>query len=221
MKATYRKHILEFKRPGGTSRGVLHTKETWLLEISTDQHQAVGECGLFRGLSVDDRPDYEEKLQWVCQNIHLGPQKLIENLVEFPSIQLGVESAFAALQTGMPWLLFPSNFTEGNQGITTNGLIWMGSPEYIKAQIEEKIALGFRCIKMKIGAMDFESELAILKYLRNEFSSSDIELRVDANGAFQPSKNSNDFRNIKFILSSNPSKRVSGNSWRLCVSIRP
>lgn len=186
MNATYQKHILKFKRPGGTSRGVLHTKETWLLKISTDDVVAVGECALFRGLSADDRPDYEEKLQWVCQNIHLGPQKLMENLLEFPSIQLGVESAFAKLQTRLPFVLFPSHFTEGKKGITTNGLIWMGSPDFMKAQIEEKIALGFRCIKLKIGAMDFEAELAILKYIRNEFSSDDIELRVDANGAFQP-----------------------------------
>jgi O-succinylbenzoate synthase len=219
MKATYRKHILEFKRPGGTSRGVLHTKETWLLEISTDQHQAVGECGLFRGLSVDDRPDYEEKLQWVCQNIHLGPQKLIENLVEFPSIQLGVESAFAALQTGMPWLLFPSNFTEGNQGITTNGLIWMGSPEYIKAQIEEKIALGFRCIKMKIGAMDFESELAILKYLRNEFSSSDIELRVDANGAFQPQEALEKLKRLSEYQIHSIEQPIQAGQWELMAAL--
>lgn len=186
MNATYQKHILKFKRPGGTSRGVLHTKETWLLKISTDDVVAVGECALFRGLSADDRPDYEEKLQWVCQNIHLGPQKLMENLLEFPSIQLGVESAFAKLQTRLPFVLFPSHFTEGKKGITTNGLIWMGSPDFMKAQIEEKIALGFRCIKLKIGAMDFEAELAILKHIRNEFSSDDIELRVDANGAFQP-----------------------------------
>ncbi|MBP6001775.1 MAG: o-succinylbenzoate synthase, partial [Flavobacterium sp.] len=114
MKASYKKYTLHFKRPSGTSRGVMTEKETWFLFLEDDGKTGIGECGLLRGLSVDDRPDYEEKLQWVCQNIHLGKDKLWDELLEFPSIQFGVEMAFLSLQSKTPFELFPSSFTKGN-----------------------------------------------------------------------------------------------------------
>ena len=109
IKATYLKYILDFKNPSGTSRGVLTQKETWFLILESDNKKGVGECGILRGLSCDDRPDYEAKLQWVCDNINLGEQLLWEALIEFPSIQIGVEMAFLSLQSQDPFLLFPSN----------------------------------------------------------------------------------------------------------------
>ena len=179
------KHILNFKRPSGTSRGVLTSKETFFLVIEQEGKKGTGECNLFRGLSADDVPDYEAKLQWVEQHLHLGEKALLEELKTFPSIQFGVEQAFRSVVAPQWYELFPSNFTKGKDAIPINGLIWMGSPDFMKTQIKEKLAQGFRCIKMKIGAIDFEEEYRILKALRNEFSASDIEIRVDANGAFQ------------------------------------
>tara|TARA_R100000935_G_scaffold51201_1_gene77524 strand:+ start:109 stop:1143 length:1035 start_codon:yes stop_codon:yes gene_type:complete len=184
MLASYHKYLLNFKRPSGTSRGVLTTKETWFLVISSEGKTGIGECGILRNLSVDDRPDYEEKLKWVCNNISLGPEILWDHLLEFPSIQFGVEMAFRSLGSKTPFLLFPSEFTNGLKDIPINGLVWMGEKSFMKHQIVEKIQQGFNCIKLKIGAIDFDAELDLLKYIRTEFSSGDIEIRVDANGAF-------------------------------------
>lgn len=188
MKASLKKHVLKFKRPGGTSRGILKTKETWFLILQEGTRLGIGECGILRGLSVDDRPEYEEKLQWVCENIHLGAQNLYDALTEFPSIQFGVEVAFKSFKATTPFDLYPSGFTKGKEGIPINGLVWMGAAGFMKQQISEKIAAGFNCIKMKIGAIDFETELQLLQMIRAEYSPSDIELRVDANGAFSPSE---------------------------------
>ena len=184
MKATYHKYILHFKNPSGTSRGVLVEKETWFIVLEQDGKKGIGECGILRGLSVDDRPDYEEKLQWVCSNIHLGEQQLWEALMEFPSLQFGVEMAFQSVVSETPFLLFPSAFTEGKKAIPINGLVWMGEQEYMKQQIEQKLAEGFRCIKLKIGAIDFDKEIQLLHYIRQHFNPEQVEIRVDANGAF-------------------------------------
>ena len=186
MQATYQKYILNFKRPSGTSRGVLKTKETWFITINDNGKQGIGECGILRTLSVDDRPDYEEKLKWACENIQLGTAILLKELCEFPSIQFGLEQAFLSLQSQTPFDLFPSEFTKGNQAIPINGLVWMGDKAFMKSQIKEKLATGFSCIKMKIGAIDFETEMELLRAIRKEFSSKEIELRVDANGGFSP-----------------------------------
>ncbi len=186
MRITYHKYILKFKRPSGTSRGVLQTKETWFIEIINGVKTGIGECGLLRGLSIDDRPDYEEKLKWVCENSALTEEQLLEEMKEFPSIQFGLETAFKSLNAQDPFVLFPSEFTRGQKSIPINGLVWMGEKDFMKTQIAEKIAQGFTCIKMKIGAIDFASEIELLQSFRKEFSPRDIELRVDANGAFAP-----------------------------------
>ena len=188
IKATYYKYILQFKTPSGTSRGILETKETWFLYLSKEDKFGVGECGLFRGLSIDYRPDYEDKLKLVCNNIELGLDILLAKTIHFPSIQIGLEQAFLSLQSTSPYKLFVYNFTESNKAIDINGLIWMGDREFMNDQIKEKIAQGFRCLKMKIGAIDFATEVQLLASIRKEFSINDIELRVDANGAFKPSE---------------------------------
>lgn len=187
MTASYQKYILNFKQPSGTSRGILKTKETWFLIIQENDNWGIGECGILRGLSADDRPDYELKLKWVCENIHLGKDALYKNLVEFPSIQIGVEMAFMSFYAENKFELFPSEFCRGEATIPINGLIWMGDKVFMKQQISERLEAGFSCIKLKIGAIDFQSEMDLLKSIRKEFSSSEIELRVDANGAFSPS----------------------------------
>lgn len=184
MKATYHKYILNFKRPSGTSRGVMNEKETWFIVLEQDGKKGIGECGILRGLSVDDRPDYEEKLRWTCDNIHLGKDQLWEALLEFPSIQFGVEMAFRSLVSETPFLLFPSDFTNCTKSILINGLVWMGEEAFMKEQIEEKLAQGFRCVKLKIGAIDFDKELQLLRFIREHFTPEQVEIRVDANGAF-------------------------------------
>lgn len=184
MKASYQRILLQFKRPSGTSRGVMTEKESWLLKIENNGKIGIGECGLLRSLSYDDRPNYEKQLQWVIEHIDKGKDWLWENLRDWPSIQFGVEQAFLSLESEDPFVLFPSNFTKGTDSIAINGLIWMGGPAYMKEQIDEKLASGFSCVKLKIGAIDFAKELDLLRYIRTHFSADEIELRVDANGGF-------------------------------------
>ena len=186
IKASYKKYILNFKNPSGTSRGILKTKETWFIILEEDGKLGIGETGLFRGLSIDDVSNYEEKLNWACQNIHLGLVKLLAKVAHFPSIQFGLEQAFLSLKSKTSFHLFPSEFTEGKKQIPINGLVWMGDSSFMKKQIKEKLENGFSCIKMKIGAINFNEEIALLTSIRKEFSSKEIELRVDANGAFNP-----------------------------------
>lgn len=186
MTASYKQYILKFKRPSGTSRGVLTEKETWLIRISDGNREGFGECGILRSLSYDDQPGYEDQLQWVCENIHLGKDQLWKRLREFPSIQFGIEMAFKSLEAEDPFLLFTSEFTAGKDSIPINGLVWMGDKEFMKEQITQKIESGFKCIKLKIGAIDFDTEVQLLRSIRDHFSAEEIELRVDANGAFKP-----------------------------------
>jgi o-succinylbenzoate synthase len=196
MKASYFKYILHFKNPSGTSRGILTDKETWFIILEKDGKKGIGECGILRGLSADDRPDYEEKLQWTCQNINLGEQKLWEELIEFPSIQFGIETAFLSLQSENPFVLFPSDFTKNTKSILINGLVWMGDEAFMKTQIEDKIAQGFSCVKLKIGAIDFDKEIDLLRFIRANFDENTIEIRVDANGAFNENEALNKINQI-------------------------
>lgn len=137
-------------------------------------------------MSIDDRPDYEDKLQWLCESINKEREELLQELIEFPSIQFGLEQALLSLKSKDKFELFPSDFTKGHDSIPINGLIWMGSEQFMHQQIKEKLESGFTTIKMKIGAIDFDTELALLKSIRKEYNANEIELRVDANGAFKP-----------------------------------
>jgi len=186
MKAHYTKYLLEFKVPGGTSRGILTEKETWFLILEDNNSKGIGECGLFRGLSFDDVPDFEDKLDWVCSHIHWSKDRLLRELTDFPSIQFGLEQAFLSLEGSTPFDLFPSEFTINEQPIPINGLVWMGELEFMQRQIKEKIMQGFNCLKLKIGALSFDTELELLAQIRKEYSVEALELRVDANGAFNP-----------------------------------
>ena len=186
MKASFHRYILNFKRPSGTSRGIMTQKETWFIVIESEGKTGIGECGILRGLSFDDRPDFEAKLIWLCENIQLDPEDLHKALEDFPAIQFGLEQAFYSLSSSHPFLLFPSDFTNENYPIPINGLVWMGEREFMRKQIQEKLKSGFTCIKMKIGAIDFQTELDLLRFIRNQFSKEAIEIRVDANGAFHP-----------------------------------
>ena len=222
MKATYKKYILEFKRPSGTSRGIMTHKETFFIILEQDKKFGIGECGILRGLSVDDVPDYEEKLKWTCNNIGLGKDLLWEALMHYPSIQFGVEQAFLSLNSEDPFLPFPSEFTQNNSPIAINGLIWMGDEHFMHQQIRQKLEEGFKCIKLKIGAIDFEKEIALLSSIRNKYSEKEIELRVDANGAFLTSEAMHKLERLsRFGLHSieQPIKAGNANEMRnLCTN---
>jgi len=188
MKASYEKYVLKFKHPSGTSRGVLKEKETWFLKLTDKDKIGIGECGMFRGLSVDDRPDFEDQLEELCQLINENQNFPPDFLKEFPAIQMGYETALLSFNAKNTFKLFPSKFTRGEEYIPINGLVWMGDLTFMKDQIREKIAQGFGCIKLKIGALDFENEIDLLKGIRSSFSEEKLILRVDANGAFQRSE---------------------------------
>lgn len=182
MKASYQSYILKFKQASGTSRGILTTKETFLLTIEGDGKKGIGECALFRGLSSDDVPDYEEKLEWLCQHIHEEESFIRTELQQYSSILFGWEQAMKNWSLGGD-LYFESDFTEKKSFIKINGLIWMGNVDFMKSQIQEKLNLGFDCIKLKIG-VDWTEEKKILNELRKNFSENQLEIRVDANGGF-------------------------------------
>jgi len=213
MKVSYKKYILEFKRPSRTSRGVLTTKETWFIIIEDGTKFGIGECGILRSLSIDDRSDYEEKLKWVCEHIHLGKDKLWELLIEFPSIQFGVEQAFLSFESKNSFELFPSDFSKGKASIPINGLIWMGEEAFMKEQIKDKIEAGFDCIKMKIGAIDFDAEFELLKAIRRNFSAKEIELRVDANGAFSTHEAKNKLERLASLDLHSIEQPIKQGNW--------
>jgi len=185
MKARFKKYSLEFKIPGGTSRGVLEQKDTWFLMLERNGSRGIGECAMFRGLSADDMPDYEERLNWLCKHIEEDPQKLHNELDSYPSIQFGLEQALLSLTTSDDFTLFPSDFTSGKSGIEINGLVWMGPVAQMRSEVRKKIQEGFGCIKIKIGALDFSEEINFLREVR-DMGGPDLEIRVDANGAFSP-----------------------------------
>ena len=189
LRLSYKKHVFNFKRPAGTSRGVLRQKTSYYLlvhDTGSPDITGIGECSTIKGLSPDPWERYEETLEAVCHGPEPPEYWLQAGLDDFPSIRFGLETALLDRQKGGRRILFPSAFTEGRAGIPINGLIWMGDADFMKRQIREKLETGFRCVKLKIGAIDFEQELALLRMIRQEHNEKELELRVDANGAFAP-----------------------------------
>lgn len=187
MKAHFCKRILRFNNPAGTSRGILLEKPSWYIFLSDKEDPSlygIGEVSIIPGLSVDDESLIDEKLRGICASINRGSYDFHAVDKKFPAIAFGLETALLDFKTKYTGILYPSDFTLGIQGIRTNGLIWMGSAGEMKSRIKEKLDRGFRCLKMKIGAIDRDRELALLKEVRKEFAQEDLELRVDANGAF-------------------------------------
>lgn len=184
-KAEYIKNVLQFNQAGGTSRGVLYTKPSWFIKISNNKGDfGIGECSIIPKLSIDDVPELEDKIAEVCENINDYSSNYHSRLKAYPALCFALEIAFKGIQNQSPYILFPSLFTANKKSIIINGLIWMGDTDEMLKRIEEKINLGFSCLKLKVGAIDFQQELALLKSIRQRFSSDDLELRVDANGAF-------------------------------------
>lgn len=177
--------LLHFKQPAGTSRGIYTTRRVWYVVVSDATDYGIGECAPLPALSCDDVPDYEDILARACRELEQSGAIDREALLPYPSILFGLETALLHLHA-RSLRLFPSAFSEGKAGIPINGLIWMGNFDEMYRRIEEKMKQGFRCIKLKIGAIDFEQEMELLAHIRRHFTPEQIELRVDANGAFSP-----------------------------------
>ena len=150
-----------------------------------DGCSGVGECAPLPRLSCDDIPDYEEVLHNACLKVEATGELPMQMLRPYPSILFGLETAMLNLQR-QSWALFDTPFSRGEEGIPINGLVWMGSFDEMQQRMEEKLRGGFQCVKLKIGAIAFDEELSLIKMLRWRFSLQDVELRVDANGAFTP-----------------------------------
>lgn len=179
---------LHFKKPAGTSRGTYTERKSWFLVLSSPEEQGrqgIGECAPLPRLSCDDVPGYEEILAEACRKFAETGQIDVEGLRDYPSILFGMETALLHFKAGSI-AFWDTPFSRGEAGIPINGLIWMGSYEDMLRQAADKLESGFRCIKLKIGAIDFESEWDILHRIRRQFPADKIELRVDANGAFSP-----------------------------------
>ena len=186
------KRVLHFKQPAGTSRGVYTTRKIWLVHLSEDDKTGVGECAPLPDLSCDALPDetYEAKLHQFCQALCETGEMDDDALRPYPSMRFGLETALLSLQSSLhsplsTHLLFDTPFSRGEEGIPINGLVWMGRYDEMLQRMEEKLEKGFRCVKLKIGAIDFEQELDLVKRIRDRFSFHEVELRLDANGAFK------------------------------------
>ncbi len=186
MKINITERILHFKQPAGTSRGVYTERKIWLVEMKEGERKGIGECAPLPQLSCDDIPHYAETLRMFCDQIEQTGVIDYQALRPYPSMLFGLESAWAQLHVNGSAKLFDTPFGRGEEGITINGLVWMGTFEEMYQRIEEKIQAGFHCVKLKIGAIDWEREISLIKFIRQHFTKEQIELRVDANGGFTP-----------------------------------
>ena len=176
LTAQWAPYSLQFKFLARTSREAMRTKPTYFVRLTDSDtgRSAWGECALFRGLSADDTPDYEERLSRACRDASVLPAE--------SSIRFGWESALRSLGDDV----VPTPFMRGEEGIPINGLIWMGDREEMRRRIDEKLAAGFHVLKLKIGGIDFDAEMGLLRYIRGLYSPEALELRLDANGSFAP-----------------------------------
>ena len=182
MKVTIEERVLHFRQPAGTSRGVYTERQIWIVTVSDGFAVGRGECAPLPDLSCDARPDYGEVLRRFCDDVEQTGRIDYEGMRDFPSMLFGLETALLEVRNGK--LLFDTAFSRGEAGIPINGLVWMGNYDEMLRRMEEKLEQGFRCVKLKIGAIDFEQELDLVKRVRDRFSYHEVELRLDANGAF-------------------------------------
>ncbi len=186
MKAYFFKHNLEFNMPSRTSRNVLYNKPSWYLIIKDQRRIGIGECSIIPGLSLDRVNDIETKLDYICREISSGKKLEIEEFNDYPAIKFALETALIDFNfSESPFKINDSNFSNFQDKIKINGLVWMGDIKYMRSQVIEKVNRGFSCIKIKVGALKFESELQLIKEIRRDFTQEDLEIRLDANGAFK------------------------------------
>ena len=192
MKIDIQERTFHFKQPAGTSRGIYTTRTSWMVSVSDGSHTGIGECAPLPDLSCDAIPDYAGVLQDFChqleQQLAVGDDSIVTSpstpLRHYPSMLFGLETALLSLRAGGSNVLFDNAFSRGEVGIPINGLVWMGTHDEMLARMEEKLRQGFRCIKIKIGAIDFDEELDLIRRIRDRYTVEDVEIRVDANGGF-------------------------------------
>jgi o-succinylbenzoate synthase len=189
FKATYQQHTLVFKKAAGTSRGVLQRKETffiWLAGRDDPSRVGIGECSPLPGLSLDGGPDFAARLAEVCERINQGDPVAELALAESPALAFGLECALLDWQGGGRRRLFDTDFSAGRAGLPTHGLIWPDDRAGLLRQVRAKVEQGFSCIKLKVGGLDFAEECRLLTDIRRLYPAEQVELRLDANGAFRP-----------------------------------
>jgi o-succinylbenzoate synthase len=187
LRVAYTPYTLQFKRPAATSRGALSSRLIYLLrawETETPDVAGWGECGPLPQLSRDDWPDFADALREVCDVVNAGYMPAPGDPVDLPSIAFGLEMALRDLQMGGRRQLWSTAFSRGEATLPTHGLIWIDTAEGLLRQVEAKIAAGFRVIKLKVGALPFAEEIALLRTVRRQHPAGSIELRLDANGAW-------------------------------------
>lgn len=193
LSAEFIKHTLAFKTPAKTSRDTLTEKDTYFLILKEDNSSetvGLGECSYIKGLSIDNAADYESQLTLLCQRINeSGTADVDFDFDAYPSIEFGLEMAIMDLERGGNRMYFDDNeFYNSERDIAINGLVWMGSSANMTEQVDKLLTKNYRVIKMKVGAIDLKEEIAVLKYIRSKHNSTEIEIRLDANGAFAPSE---------------------------------
>lgn len=200
LSIDYQKYILRFKFEAGTSRGILTERDTYFFRLFDSNKPTVfgiGEASPLKGLSIDYLPNFEDEIKKFCQKFRqqsfeniqeISYHWLKKNTLHLPSIRFAVEVALKDLVYGGRQKIYDNDFYNEGKPLPINGLVWMGTESFMREQIEEKLQKGFTCIKLKIGAIDFDKELALLAFIRKRFSAEKITLRVDANGAFSPSE---------------------------------
>ena len=193
MKIDIEERVLHFKQPAGTSRGVYTERRSWFVTATVPDGSpsgpavGIGECAPLPDLSCDAHPDYGEVLRRFCDEVDQTGQIDYEAMRDYPSMLFGLETALLDVRCKMSEgrnMLFDTAFSRGEVGIPINGLVWMGNYDEMLQRLEQKLEQGFRCVKLKIGAIDFEQELELVRRIRQRFSFHEVELRLDANGAF-------------------------------------
>lgn len=177
---------LAFKKPSGTSRGVLTSKDSWLIYLTQGDRWGLGECSLIQDLSPDPMSGFVDQLRWVESHASMGFETVYQQLSQYPSIRFGWEQAWQSLHAQNPMHLFPSSFTRGEVPININGLVWMGPIDQMRQEFSDKINQGFKAVKFKVGALDFASELNLIREVRALYPEDQVGIRLDANGGFPP-----------------------------------
>lgn len=206
---------LYFKQPAATSRGVYSTRDVWYLYLTSNEFPdrlGIGECAPLPSLSCDLTENYEQKLQQICNEVASKGYIDHNKLRPYPSILFGLETAFAHFKSNS-YQLQNTSFSKGETGISINGLVWMGSYDFMLQQIEDKIKRGFDCIKIKIGSIDFNEEIKLIEFIRNHFSKNDIEIRVDANGAFKTEEALSKLERLAKLDIHSIEQPIAANQW--------
>lgn len=186
IKADFHLHELIFRKPSGTSRGILNKKKSWFLRIWDTEEPAkygIGECSIIEGLSPETGMDIDQILSGLCKDLESSNGRETATKLETPAIKFAFETALLDLNKGGNRIIFDSSFTRGKAGIPINGLIWMNDISTMMEEVKSKIHT-YPCIKIKVGATDSKEEINMLEQLRKLYGNN-FEIRLDANEAFE------------------------------------